>query len=128
MLRYRNGHVSCAYSFRNVTNRALITCEISLLPQEQEEAVERERGSASLRLREASERYEGAMQSQRMRLVADADLKMEGLEASRLVRGPDDVMSECLCLQKSQCLLMHRKLREPVCEFCRSRVSGISGA
>ncbi|GIL49463.1 hypothetical protein Vafri_5793 [Volvox africanus] len=50
---------------------------------EAEEAVEKERAAASTRLREVSERYEQQLQTQRMRLVADADLRMEQLEQAR---------------------------------------------
>lgn len=51
--------------------------------QDQEDAVERERSAAASRLREACERYEQQMQVQRLRLVSDADLKLEAAEAAR---------------------------------------------
>lgn len=53
------------------------------LIKEQEDAVEKERQSGQQRLREASERYEQQLQTQRMRLVADADIRLEQLEAAR---------------------------------------------
>ena len=53
------------------------------LSYEAEQAVEKERGAGAARLREVSERYEQQLQTQRMRLVADADLKLEQLEQSR---------------------------------------------
>ncbi|KAG2432445.1 hypothetical protein HXX76_008791 [Chlamydomonas incerta] len=53
------------------------------MAREAEEAVEKERGSAGLRLREVSERYEQQLQTQRMRLVSDADLRLEHLEQAR---------------------------------------------
>eukprot|EP00798_Chlamydomonas_sp_ICE-L_P006342 gene6342-2967_t len=53
------------------------------LSEEQEDVVERERVAAQTRLREASERYEQQLQMQRMRLVADADLRLEQIEASK---------------------------------------------
>ncbi len=49
--------------------------------------MERERASSQARLREASERYEQQLQTQRMRLVADADMRMEQLEMSRCAGG-----------------------------------------
>ena len=51
--------------------------------KEQEDAVEKERQSGQQRLREASERYEQQLQTQRMRLVSDADIRLEQLEAGR---------------------------------------------
>ncbi|GAX81176.1 hypothetical protein CEUSTIGMA_g8609.t1 [Chlamydomonas eustigma] len=51
--------------------------------RDQEDAVDRERQAAQGRLREASERYEQQLQTQRMRLMADADLRFESLEGSR---------------------------------------------
>lgn len=53
------------------------------LGREAEEAVEKERAAAATRLREVSERYEQQLQTQRMRLVADADLRLEQLEQAR---------------------------------------------
>ncbi|KXZ53290.1 hypothetical protein GPECTOR_7g1184 [Gonium pectorale] len=53
------------------------------MARENEEAVEKERTAAATRLREVSERYEQQMQTQRMRLVADADLRLEHTEQSR---------------------------------------------
>ncbi|GLI64721.1 hypothetical protein VaNZ11_008065 [Volvox africanus] len=50
---------------------------------EAEEAVEKERAAAATRQREVSERYEQQLQTQRMRLVADADLRLEQLEQAR---------------------------------------------
>ena len=49
--------------------------------------MEKERAAAAGRLREVSERYEQQLQTQRMRLVADADLRVEQLEAGRWVGG-----------------------------------------
>jgi 5-azacytidine-induced protein 1 len=51
--------------------------------QDQDDAVERERAAAAARLREACERYEQQMQVQRLRLVGDAELKLEAAEAAR---------------------------------------------
>ncbi|GFR47914.1 hypothetical protein Agub_g9714 [Astrephomene gubernaculifera] len=53
------------------------------MARELEEAVEKERSAAATRLREVSERYEQQLQTQRMRLVADADLRLEQLEQAR---------------------------------------------
>ncbi|KAG2485000.1 hypothetical protein HYH03_016204 [Edaphochlamys debaryana] len=53
------------------------------MQRETEQAVEREREAASTRLREVSERYEQQLQTQRMRLVADNDLRLEQLEQAR---------------------------------------------
>ncbi|KAG2454006.1 hypothetical protein HYH02_001049 [Chlamydomonas schloesseri] len=53
------------------------------MAREAEEAVEKERASAGVRLREVSERYEQQLQTQRMRLVSDADLRLEQLEQAR---------------------------------------------
>ncbi|GLC34800.1 hypothetical protein PLESTM_000241500 [Pleodorina starrii] len=53
------------------------------MSREAEEAVEKERAAAATRLREVSERYEQQLQTQRMRLVADADLRLEQLEQAR---------------------------------------------
>lgn len=51
--------------------------------QDQDDAVERERAAAASRLREACERYKQQAQVQRLRLVGDADLKLEAAEAAR---------------------------------------------
>ncbi|GIM00334.1 hypothetical protein Vretimale_5477 [Volvox reticuliferus] len=53
------------------------------MSREAEEAVEKERTAAANRLREVTERYEQQLQTQRMRLVADADLRLEQLEQAR---------------------------------------------
>lgn len=50
--------------------------------------MDRERGAAAARLREASERYEAQLQTQRMRLVADGDLRLEQLEQARCAATP----------------------------------------
>ncbi|KAL0037647.1 hypothetical protein WJX77_006084 [Trebouxia sp. C0004] len=53
------------------------------LLREQDLAVERERAAAQDRLREAAERYEGQMQSQRLRMVSDSELRLEQFQAER---------------------------------------------
>lgn len=47
-----------------------------LLPQQQDEVIERERAAAASRLCEASERWEAQLQASRMRLAADNDMKV----------------------------------------------------
>jgi 5-azacytidine-induced protein 1 len=49
------------------------------LLREQEDALDRERVASQNRLREASERYEQQLQSQRMRLIADQVRNSAGL-------------------------------------------------
>ncbi|KIY95866.1 hypothetical protein MNEG_12097 [Monoraphidium neglectum] len=54
----------------------------ALTVKDQDDAVERERAAAAARLGEACQRYEQQMQVQRLRLVADAELKLEAAEAA----------------------------------------------
>ncbi len=51
--------------------------------QEQEDAIERERASAASRLREACERYETQLATQRARLGSDADMRLEQADVAR---------------------------------------------
>lgn len=51
--------------------------------QEQEDAIDKERAAAQSRMRETVERYEQQMQIQRMRLVSDADMRIEQIEMLR---------------------------------------------
>jgi hypothetical protein len=83
---------------------AVLLLQFTVL-QDHEQALERERAAAASRLREACERYEGQMQTARMRLMADTGeqrWRCLGIHNRRLCHGDGHP-----CWQISTCCAVH---------------------
>jgi hypothetical protein len=97
--------VCCVHTHRQAFTQGPLTFFV-LLPQstvlqDHEQALERERAAAASRLREACERYEGQMQTARMRLMADTGEQQWHAAAAVLrmlqsIQYPSTWVSPCL--------------------------------